>query len=206
MLIGYCRVSKSDGSQVTDLQRDALIQHGVAEANIYEDQASGKRDDRPGLEACLKSLREGDVLVIWKLDRLSRSLRSLIDTVHDLTTRNIGLKVLSGHGAAIDTTSPSGKLIFNIFSALSEYERDLIIERTQHGLAAARARGRIGGRKPKMSSSKLRLALASMGKPETVVGDLCAELGVSRQTLYRHVSPQGELRDDGKRLLAAKGR
>lgn len=202
MLIGYVRVSKADGSQVTDLQRDALIAHGISPENIYEDHASGKRDDRPALMSCLKALREGDVLVVWKLDRLSRSLRALIETVHDLTGREIGLKVLAGHGAAIDTTSPSGKLIFNIFAALSEYERDLIVERTHAGLIAARARGRVGGRKFKMTAPKLRLAMASMGQRETQVGDLCRELGISRQTLYRMVGPNGELRPDGKKLMS----
>src|SRR6202050_4060043 len=119
MLVGYARVSKADGTQVTDLQRDALLAGGVDSQQIYEDNASGKRDDRPGLAACLKALRAGDTLIVWKLDRLGRDLRHLVNTVHDLTTRGIGFKVLSGHGASIDTTSPGGKLIFGIFAALS---------------------------------------------------------------------------------------
>ena len=147
MLVGYMRVSKADGSQVLDLQRDALAAAGVTAQHLYEDQASGKRDDRPGLEACLKSLREGDTLTVWKLDRLGRNLRHLVNTVHDLTARGIGFKVLSGHGASIDTTSPSGKLVFGIFAALAEFERELIVERTKAGMAAARARGR-NGRRP----------------------------------------------------------
>jgi DNA invertase Pin-like site-specific DNA recombinase len=201
MLIGYMRVSKADGSQTTDLQRDALVAAGVAEAHIYEDQASGKKENRPGLTACLKALREGDTLVVWKLDRLGRDLRHLINTVHDLTGRGVGLKVLSGHGAAIDTTTAAGKLVFGIFAALAEFERELITERTVAGLTSARARGRKGGRPFTMTPAKLRLAMAAMGQPETKVGELCEELGVSRQTLYRHVSPTGELRDDGKKLL-----
>src|SRR3954449_9592511 len=142
MLVGYMRVSKADGSQVNDLQRDALLAAGVDARHLYEDATSGKRDDRPGLVACLKALREGDTLVVWKLDRLGRDLRHLVNTVHDLTTRGIGLKVLTGQGAAIDTTSPSGKLVFGIFAALAEFERELIAERTRAGLASARARGR----------------------------------------------------------------
>ena len=202
MLIGYIRVSKADGSQSTDLQRDALLAAGVDQAQLYEDQASGKREDRPGLTSCLKALREGDTLMVWKLDRLGRNLRHLINTVHDLTARGVGLKVLTGQGAAIDTTSAAGKLVFGIFAALAEFERELISERTVAGLASARARGRKGGRPFKMTAAKLRLAMASMGQPETKVGELCAEMNITRQTLYRHVSPKGELRPDGLKLLS----
>lgn len=202
MLIGYMRVSKADGSQSTDLQRDALLAAGVDQAQLYEDQASGKREDRPGLTSCLKALREGDTLMVWKLDRLGRNLRHLINTVHDLTARGVGLKVLTGQGAAIDTTSAAGKLVFGIFAALAEFERELISERTVAGLASARARGRKGGRPFKMTAAKLRLAMASMGQPETKVGELCAEMNITRQTLYRHVSPKGELRPDGLKLLS----
>jgi len=202
VLIGYMRVSKADGSQSTNLQRDALIVAGASPAHLYEDLASGRRDDRPGLAACLKALREGDTLIVWKLDRLGRDLRHLINTVHDLTARNVGLKVLTGHGAAVDTTTAAGKLVFGIFAALAEFERELISERTVAGLVSARARGRKGGRPFKMTAAKLRLAMASMGQSETKVGDLCEELGITRQTLYRHVSPKGELRPDGVKLLA----
>jgi len=205
MLLGYMRVSKADGSQTTDLQRDALIKVGVEAERLYADQASGKRDDRPGLEACLKALREGDVLAIWKLDRLGRDLRHLVNTVHDLTKRGVGLKVLTGQGANIDTTTANGRLVFGIFAALAEFERELIIERTKAGLASARARGRSGGRKPKMTAAKLRLAQAAMGQPGTKVSDLCLELGVTRQTLYRHVDPKGQFRPDALKVLGQKG-
>ena len=201
VLIGYMRVSKSDGSQVLDLQKDALLAAGIDPGHLYEDQASGKRDDRPGLKNCLKALREGDTLVVWKLDRLGRDLRHLVNTVHELTAQAIGLKVLTGHGAAVDTTTSAGKLVFGIFAALAEFERELIAERTRAGLASARARGRTGGRPYKMSAAKLRLAMASMGKPDTKVGELCSELGITRQTLYRHVGPDGIVRPDGERLL-----
>ena len=204
MLVGYMRVSKADGSQSTDLQRDALLSAGVESVNLYEDQASGKKDDRPHLAACLKALRKGDTLLVWKLDRLGRDLRHLVNTVHDLTDRGIGLKVLTGEGAAIDTTTASGKLVFGIFAALAEFERALISERTIAGLAAARARGRSGGRPFKMTSAKIRLAMAAMGQKETSVSDLCKELGVTRQTLYRHVSPTGELRTDGAKVIAKR--
>jgi len=204
MLIGYMRVSKADGSQVLDLQRDALLAAGVEIGQLYEDMASGKRDDRPGLAACLKALRTGDTLVVWKLDRLGRDLRHLVNLIHELTEKGIGLKVLTGHGAAIDTTTAAGKLVFGIFAALAEFERELISERTRAGLAAARARGRSGGRPYKMTPAKLRLAMAAMGKPETNVGDLCEELSITRQTLYRHVDPTGGLRPDGEKLLGRK--
>jgi DNA invertase Pin-like site-specific DNA recombinase len=201
MLIGYMRVSKSDGSQKLDLQRDALIAAGVYEQNLYQDEASGKNGERIGLNSALKALRRGDVLVVWRLDRLGRSLKHLVNTVHELTERGIGFKVLSWQGAAIDTTTSSGKLIFGIFAALSEFERELISERTKAGLESARARGRNGGAPFRMTPAKLRLAQAAMGKSETKVNSLCKELSISRQTLYRHVSPHGELREDGAKLL-----
>ncbi len=143
---------------------------------------------------------------MWKLDRLGRNLHHLVNTVHDLTARGVGLKVLAGQGAAIDTTTPAGKLVFGIFAALAEFERELISERTIAALASARARGRNGGRPYKMTPAKLRLAEASMGQPDITVNDLCKELGITRQTLYRHVSPTGELRPDGRKLLADSGR
>jgi len=202
VLVGYMRVSKADGSQTVELQRDALLAAGVEAAQLYDDLASGRRDDRPGLAACLKALRDGDTLVVWKLDRLGRNLRHLVNTVHDLTGRGVGLKVLTGQGAAIDTTTPAGKLVFGIFAALAEFERELISERTVAGLASARARGRHGGRPYKMTPAKVRLAAASMGQPDTKIAELCAELGITRQTLYRHVSPSGELRPDGQKLLS----
>lgn len=201
MLIGYIRVSKADGSQVLDLQRDALMAAGVLTEHLYEDFASGTKDERDGLNACLKALRPNDMLVVWKLDRLGRNLKHLVNTVHDLNSHNIGLKVLTGQGAQIDTTTSQGKLVFGIFAALAEFERDLIVERTNAGLASARARGRKGGARYKMTPAKLRLAIASMGTTQTHVGDLCRELGITRQTLYRHVSPSGEIREDGKKLL-----
>jgi len=134
VLIGYMRVSKADGSQVLDLQRDALLAAGVKASRLYQDHASGKKDDRPGLEACLKSMREDDTLIIWKLDRLGRNLRHLVNTIHDLMERKIGLRVLTGQGANIDTTTASGRLVFGIFAALAEFERELIRERTIAGL------------------------------------------------------------------------
>jgi len=124
-----------------------------------------------------------------------------VNTAHDLTKRGMGLRVLAGQGANIDTTTANGRLVFGIFAALAEFERELIVERTKAGLASARARGRTGGRKPKVTPANLRLAQAAMGKPETKVSELCAELGVTRQTLYRHVTPESELRPNGTRLL-----
>lgn len=173
MLIGYARVSKADGSQTLDLQRDALRAAGVRPEQRYEDVASGMKDDRPGLLACLKALCERGVLVVWKLDRLGRNLRHLVNTVHELGGRRIGLKVLTGQGAALDTTT---------------------------------AQGRNGGRPYTMTAAKLRTAQAAMGQPETCVGALCRELGITRQTLYHHVGPKGELRPDGEKLLAARRR
>lgn len=153
MLIGYARVSKTDGSQLFNLQQDALVNAGVASNRVYQDQASGKRDDRPGLVACLKALRKGDVLVVWKLDRLGRDLRHLVNAVQDL----------AGQGADIDTTTAGGKLVFGIFAALAEFERELIRERTKAGLQAARARGRKGGRRFAMSKAQVRYGTSGDG-------------------------------------------
>lgn len=201
MLVGYMRISKADGSQATDLQLDALVEAGVDPEQVYEDEASGAKDDRPGLAACLKALRKGDTLVIWKLDRLGRSLPHLVATMDELNKRKIGLKVLTGHGANIDTTTAAGKMVFGIFAALAEFERELISERTRAGLAAARARGRKGGRRPKMTPAKVKLAQAALKDPQTKVSELCKELGITRQTLYRHLSPDGKLRSDGEAAL-----
>ena len=204
MLIGYARVSKADGSQSLDPQRDALIAAGVAPEAIYEDEASGKRDSRPGLQACLKALRAEDTLVVWKLDRLGRDLRHLVNVVEELSDRAVGFRVLAGQGAQVDTTTPAGRLVFGIFAALAEFERELIRERTVAGLAAARARGRRGGRKFALSKAQVRLAQAAMKSRDTSVADLAAELGVKPVTLYRYVGPTGELRENAKRVLGAR--
>ena len=201
MLIGYARVSKSDNSQVLDLQIDALTNSGVKEENIYSDKISGSKDARPGLENCLKALREDDILVVYKLDRLGRNLKHLIQTVEDLTKRKIGFKVLSGQGVNIDTTTPAGKMIFSIFGALAEFERELIRERTIAGITAARARGRMGGRKFNLTKAQVRLAEASMKNRDTSVTELCKELKITRATLYKYISPNGEIRDYAKRVL-----
>ena len=201
MLIGYARVSKSDNSQVLDLQIDALVNAGVKEENIYSDKISGSKDERPGLENCLKALRENDILVVYKLDRLGRNLKHLIQTVEDLTKRKIGFKVLSGQGVNIDTTTPAGKMIFSIFGALAEFEKELIRERTIAGITAARARGRMGGRKFNLTKAQVRLAEASMKNRDTSVTELCKELKITRATLYKYISPTGELRDYAKKVL-----
>lgn len=198
--LGYMRVSTTE--QDLSLQRDAILAAGVDPEHIYEDTMSGKRDDRPGLEACLKALRKGDVLIVWKLDRLGRSLPHLIQTVYDLEKRGVGFRVLTG--SPIDTTTASGKLVFGIFASLAEFERELIRERTMAGLASARARGRVGGRPRAMTKAKVRLAQASMSKPGTNVVELCKELGVSFATLYQYVSPEGELREAGKKVMEGR--
>ena len=204
MKIGYVRVSKANGSQNFDLQIDALIKEGVKKENIYSDKVSGVKEERIGLDNCLKALRKGDILVVWKLDRLGRNLKHLVNIVQELTAKNIGFKVLTGQGANIDTTTANGKLIFGIFAALAEFERELIRERTIAGLESARARGRKGGRKFQLTKSKVRLAQIAMQNRETKIADLCKELGgITKQTLYRYVSPNGELREYGKKILEA---
>ena len=201
MLIGYARVSKADGSQSLDLQRDALRAAGVDAVHVYHDVASGVRDDRPGLDG-VRALRTGDVLVVWKLDRLGRNLAHLVNTVQDLSARGVGLRVLTGQGAQIDTTTAAGRVVFGIFAALAEFERELIRERTLAGLTAARARGRKGGRTFALSKAQVRLAQAAMAHRDTSVSALCRELRIKPVTLYRYVGPQGQLRQQGQKVLA----
>ena len=201
MQIGYIRVSKSDGSQVLDMQRDALLDAGVDPERIYKDLASGRKDDRPGLRACLKALQPGNTLVVWKLDRLGRDLKHLINTVDDLNKQKVGFKVLAGAGAQIDTTTANGRLIFGIFAALAEFEAELIRERTKAGLAAARARGRLGGRPRKMTIETLKMAMAAMADPNTKASEVANRLGITTTTLYAYVNGDGSVKEPGQRLL-----
>ncbi len=186
MLIGYARVST--GEQTLDLQLDALAKAGCGK--LFTETASGAKADRPVLEEVLGYVRSGDTLVVWRLDRLGRSLQHLIETVTALRERGIGFKSLTEQ---IDTTTPGGKLIFHVFGALAEFERDLIRERTNAGLAAARARGRTGGRPKKLADPKtLALAQALYDGGTTDVATICQTLGISRATLYRYLDrPDG---------------
>ena len=181
MLIGYARVSTPE--QSLNLQRDALLATGCDPQHLYSDIASGAKAERPGLEAALHYVRAGDTLVVWKLDRLGRSLTHLIETVHALEARGIGFKSLQEH---IDTTTPGGKLIFHVFAALAEFERDLIGERTKAGLSAARARGRTGGRKPALTPKQAALAKSMKADPHNSIADICTTLKISKRTLYRY--------------------
>ena len=202
MFIGYMRVSKSDGTQTLNLQRDALLAAGVALERLYEDFASGRKDDRPGLRACLKAIQPGNTLVVWKLDRLGRDLKHLVSLMDDLRQRQVGFKVLTGSGAQIDTTTANGRLVFGIFATLAEFESELIRERTQAGLASARARGRLGGRPRKMTKEALHMAMAAMADPKANARAVARRLGVSTTTLYDYVNGDGSLKPLGKSLLA----
>lgn len=185
--LGYARVSTDD--QNTAMQADALKLAGCH--RVYEDKASGKSTARPQLEECLADLREGDTLVVWRLDRLGRSLPDLVGTVTELEARGVGFESLA---EKIETTSASGKLIFHLFAALAEFERNLISERTKAGLAAARARGRFGGRKPKLDAKQIQRIKVLLGDPAVSVADLARDYGVSRTTIYKHcgvVLPHG---------------
>lgn len=182
MDVGYARVSTRE--QDLDLQRDALQNAGVEK--IYWEKVSSRKEDRPELAKALDYCRKGDVLVVYKLDRLGRSLKELLEIVSGLEERGIGFRSLQ---EALDTTTPGGRLVFHIFASLAEFERDLIRERTMAGLQAARARGRKGGRKPKMDERKIALARKLMADPEYSVAEICETLGVSSSTLYRHAPP-----------------
>lgn len=179
MLVGYARVSSTDERQSTDLQRDALILAGVDPRHIHEDRASGTRDDRPGLKTCIEFLRPGDVLVVWKLDRLGRSLSHLIDIVTGLRQRGIGFRSLT---EAVDSTTAMGELLFHIFGSLAQYERSLIRERVLAGLAAARRRGRLGGRPRRLDAERVAAARALLTSGLTVSA-AARSIGVPRSTL-----------------------
>ena len=199
MLIGYVRVSKSDGTQTLAPQRDAMLAAGIDPTRIYEDLASGRHDARPGLIACLKAIQPGNTLVLWKLDRLGRDLRHLVNTVEDLRTRNVGLKVLTGAGAQIDTAN--GRLAFGIFAAFAEFERELIAERTMAGLAAARARGRMGGRPRKMDRGTLMMAMSAMADHKAVAAEVAKRLNLTTTTLYTYVNGDGTPKAAGQAVL-----
>lgn len=201
MLIGYMRVSKNDGSQTLDLQKDALITAGVQEDRLYQDLVSGKKEARPGLQACLKALQPGNTLVVWKLDRLGRDLKHLVTIIDELRKRDVGFKVLSGHGAQIDTATPNGRLVFGLFATLAEFERELIAERTRAGLVAARARGRLGGRPRKMDIATLRMAMAAMSDPKLIASEVAKRLNITTATLYSYVNSDGSLKSAGFKLL-----
>lgn len=180
--VGYARVSTDD--QNLDLQRDALHLSGVQ--SIYEEMASGKAADRPELDHCLKALRVGDTLVVWRLDRLGRSLPDLVRIVGELEEEGIGFESIT---EKIETASAAGKLVFHVFAALAEFERNLIRERTQAGLAAARARGRAGGRKPKLDARQIKEIKRLMSDPSIPISQIAERYNVSRTTIYK-VAPR----------------
>jgi DNA invertase Pin-like site-specific DNA recombinase len=182
MRIGYARVSTDD--QILDLQRDALKAWGCDE--VYEEQASGKSRERPVLENCLRALRPGDTLCVWRLDRLGRSLSDLVNIINALDQKGIAFVSLM---ESIETGTPAGKLVFHVFAALAEFERNLIRERTVAGLKSARARGRVGGRPTKLTGKDLAMAKALMADRNNDVGDVAKRFGVHRSTLYRLVNP-----------------
>jgi len=179
MRIGYARVSTTD--QHLDLQTDAL--HAAGCEHLYTDTVSGAKVDRPGLTAALATCRPGDTLVVWKLDRLGRSLPHLVETVRDLVARGVGFQSLQ---ESIDTTTSGGKLIFHIFASLAEFERDLIRERTNAGLSAARARGRNGGRPKGVDPKKQKAALALKKEVGYSIREICEIVGISRNTYYKY--------------------
>jgi len=178
MRIGYARVSTDD--QTLDMQRDALKRAKCS--NVYEEQASGKNAERPQLEGCLKSLRKGDTLVVWRLDRLGRNLTDLVRLITELEQRSIHFESLT---EKIETSSPAGRLVFHVFAALAEFESNLIRERTVAGLTAARARGRKGGRPVKLSPKEVKTIRALLKTADIPVAEIAARFGIALSTLYR---------------------
>ncbi len=185
--IGYARVSTHE--QNLDLQIDALKKEGCTKRNIYVDKASGAKADRPGLDACLAALKPGDVLLVWRLDRLGRSMSHLVKLVEQLLENKIGFRSICD--GAIDTTTASGEFVFNIFSALAQFERRLIQERTKAGLDAARARGKRGGRKAIKANDPRVVTAKEMHKNKAIsVQKICSTLNISRATFYRYLTIQ----------------
>ena len=183
-LVGYAHVSTDD--QDLALQIDSLAGLGVVRDNIFTDKVSGSTTTRPGLDACLAHLQQGDTLVVWRLDRLGRSMHHLVDLIEELRNRDIGFR--SVNDGFIDTTSASGELVFHIFSALAQFERRLIQERTKAGLASARARGRLGGRPPMdLDEVKVRAARKLHDDHTLTIDDICTTLNISKSTYYRYV-------------------
>ena len=180
MMLGYARVSTED--QLLDLQKDALTRAGVEESRIYREHISGVKTKRPQLQECLRALRPGDVLVVWRLDRLGRSVPELIKIMDDLHKRQIGFRSLS---ESIDTTTAAGKMVFHMLAAFAEFERNLISERTKAGLKAARARGHRGGRKSKVTDNMMKAARAMLGDPTVTMDEVAKTLKVSRAAIYR---------------------
>jgi DNA invertase Pin-like site-specific DNA recombinase len=194
MLIEYARVSTPD--QKLDLQLDALRQAGCE--RLFQDVMSSTRLDRPGLQEALSHLRTADTLVIWKLDRLGRSVKGLITLTETLKARGIAFVSLQDK---IDTTTPLGEFFFHVVGAFAQLERSLIVERTQAGLAAARARGRLGGRPRKVTKAKLRIAMAAMTDSNSNASEVARLLGINRTVLYRYVNGDGSLKPLGQALL-----
>ncbi len=194
MLVGYMRVSSADDRQTVDLQRDALTAAGVDSRHLHQDEASGARDDRPGLKACLADLRQGDVLIVWKLDRLGRSLPHLLAIVTDLKRRGIAFRSLTEQ---MDTTTPHGELLFGIFGALAQYERALTQERVIAGLAAARRRGRKGGRRPTVDPERLEGIVAAL-EGGASKASVCRSFKVPRSTLLDTLARAGWTGPAGK--------
>lgn len=194
MYIGYCRVSTPE--QKLDLQMDALRQAGCEK--IFEDVMTSRRTDRPGLCQARSHLRTGDTLVVWRFDRLARSVKDLMSLSEDLRREGVGLVSLHDR---IDTTTAQGQFFFTVMAACAQLERDLIVERTRAGLAAARARGRVGGRPRKVTKAKLRMAMASMADQEIQGKTVAAQLGINRTVLYRYVNGDGTLKPLGLALL-----
>ena len=182
MLIGYARVSTDD--QKLDLQRDAFAKAGVELADVYSDEMSAVGKKRPGLELALKRLREGDVFVVWRLDRLGRSVRDLIDRVDEIKATGAQFRSLT---EAIDTTTAAGKLMFHVFAAVAEFERNILIERTYAGMAAAAARGRVGGRKHYLDASQVNALKIRLNDTDDSLDEIATAFGLKRRTIMNYV-------------------
>lgn len=205
MLLGYILASKRDRGDTLALQLNALREAGVERRRIYKDVIHSRQDAHPGLTACLEALQSGDTLVLWKLDRLGQTLRHLVGTVETLRCRGVQLKVLTGAGARIDTTTFNGGVIFGVFAALAEVERELVSERSQPGRTAARAQGRMAGRPRKVGRTMMSAMMAGMSEPGAEAAEVARRLGIGMRTLYTYVNGDGSPKAAGAAILAEQG-
>lgn len=201
MLIGYARVSKDDGSQVLDMQLDGLRSFGVQDQHVYTDLQSGADEQRLGIKECMKALREGDTLVVYSIDRLARGMNQAIRIADELRDKNIDLKILFGAGSSIDLSTPQGRFNYNIMAAFADLWREILRQNTREGCKAAKARGRVGGRRRIINKVQLRAIIEEAKQPGSDLKEIAKQVGVTRSAISHYIYADGSLKKRGEDLL-----